>query len=54
VVLFYVTAIVRPQDHAIHFFTDVYGHDRRLEQALGERAAAMAASVPPGEAGASA
>jgi murein L,D-transpeptidase YcbB/YkuD len=40
VILFYVTAIVRA-DQALHFAEDVYGHDDRLERALGRRAAGL-------------
>lgn len=39
VVLFYVTAAVMPADGALHFADDIYGHDRRLEAALAQRAA---------------
>jgi murein L,D-transpeptidase YcbB/YkuD len=39
VILFYVTAIVRADDQAIHFAEDVYGHDDRLGRALDRRAA---------------
>lgn len=38
VVLFYVTAAVMPNDHALHFAEDIYGHDRALEAALAQRA----------------
>lgn len=34
VIIFYTTAIVRPDDEAVHFAEDVYGHDARLEKAL--------------------
>lgn len=34
VLLFYVTAMVSPRDGSIHFATDIYGHDKKLEQAL--------------------
>jgi murein L,D-transpeptidase YcbB/YkuD len=34
VVLFYVTATVAPEDGAVHFADDVYGHDARLDRAL--------------------
>lgn len=34
VVLFYVTAIVMPEDGAVHFAEDIYGHDARLDRAL--------------------
>ena len=34
VVLFYLTAVVTPEDGAIHFAQDIYGHDARLNQVL--------------------
>jgi murein L,D-transpeptidase YcbB/YkuD len=34
VVLFYATAFVDPNDGAIHFAEDIYGHDATLERAL--------------------
>ncbi len=34
VILFYITAVVMPDDGTIHFSEDIYGHDRRLDQAL--------------------
>lgn len=34
VVLFYLTAVVAPEDGAIHFAEDIYGHDLRLHQVL--------------------
>jgi murein L,D-transpeptidase YcbB/YkuD len=34
VVLFYLTAVVMPQDGRVHFANDVYGHDARLARAL--------------------
>ena len=39
VILFYVTAMVMPSDQALHFATDIYGHDARLERALAQRRA---------------
>ena len=39
VMLFYVTAMVWPDDGAIHFADDIYGHDARLERALAARSA---------------
>ena len=33
-VTFYVTAVVFPEDFAIHFAEDLYGHDARLDRAL--------------------
>ena len=41
VILFYVTATVIPDDGALHFADDIYGHDARL-------ASALAARRPPG------
>lgn len=35
VVLFYLTAAVLPDDGALHFADDLYGHDARLARALG-------------------
>ena len=37
VILFYVTAVVMPDDGTIRFSNDIYGHDRRLENALEQR-----------------
>jgi murein L,D-transpeptidase YcbB/YkuD len=34
VVLFYLTAMVMPEDGAIHFADDIYGHDARMDRAL--------------------
>jgi murein L,D-transpeptidase YcbB/YkuD len=34
VILFYLTAVVTPEDGAIHFAEDIYGHDARLHHAL--------------------
>ena len=34
VILFYITATVRPDDRSIHFAQDIYGHDARLDRAL--------------------
>jgi murein L,D-transpeptidase YcbB/YkuD len=34
VVLFYLTAVVTPEDGEIHFAEDIYGHDARLDQML--------------------
>jgi murein L,D-transpeptidase YcbB/YkuD len=34
VVLFYMTAAVWPEDDAVHFADDIYGHDAALERAL--------------------
>ena len=39
VVLFYVTAVVMPEDGTIRFAEDIYGHDQRLDRAL--------SSLPP-------
>ncbi len=38
VVLFYLTAAVLPEDGAVHFADDIYGHDAALERALAQRA----------------
>jgi murein L,D-transpeptidase YcbB/YkuD len=38
VVLFYTTAVVVPEDTALHFADDIYGHDARLDAALARRA----------------
>ena len=34
VVLFYLTAVVMPGDGSVRFADDIYGHDRKLQQAL--------------------
>jgi murein L,D-transpeptidase YcbB/YkuD len=41
VLVFYATAVVAPENGAIHFTADVYGHDAKLERALSERRAAI-------------
>jgi murein L,D-transpeptidase YcbB/YkuD len=38
VILFYLTAVVTPEDGVIHFAEDIYGHDARLHQALTRKA----------------
>jgi murein L,D-transpeptidase YcbB/YkuD len=38
VILFYVTAVVMPEDGTIRFADDVYGHDATLDRALSRRA----------------
>jgi murein L,D-transpeptidase YcbB/YkuD len=40
VILFYVTALVVPEDGALRFAEDVYGHDARLDAALQARSRA--------------
>lgn len=37
VVLFYMTAMSMPQNHALHFADDLYGHDAQLIRALAAR-----------------
>lgn len=37
VVLFYLTAMVGPDDGQLHFADDIYGHDARLTVALAPR-----------------
>ncbi len=37
VILFYITAVVMPEDGSIHFAEDIYGHDTRLARALERR-----------------
>lgn len=37
VILFYVTAVVMPEDGAVHFAEDIYSHDTRLARALAGR-----------------
>lgn len=37
VILFYVTAVVTPQDGVVHFANDIYKHDGRLDRALTKR-----------------
>lgn len=39
VLLFYVTAVVAPEDGRIHFAQDIYGHDARLHRALAKQGA---------------
>lgn len=39
VILYYVTAAVMPEDGALHFADDIYGHDAALERALKQRRA---------------
>jgi murein L,D-transpeptidase YcbB/YkuD len=39
VILFYVTAVVMPEDGTIRFAEDIYGHDARLDRALTRRGA---------------
>lgn len=34
VLLLYITAMVMPGEEGVHFARDIYGHDRKLEQAL--------------------
>jgi murein L,D-transpeptidase YcbB/YkuD len=40
VILFYVTAVVKPTDATIHFAADIYGHDVKLDRALSRLEAA--------------
>ena len=37
VILFYVTAVVMPEDGTVRFAEDIYGHDTRLDRALASR-----------------
>ena len=37
VILFYLTAVVTPDDGIVHFANDIYGHDARLERMLRRR-----------------
>jgi murein L,D-transpeptidase YcbB/YkuD len=37
VLMFYLTAMVRPEDASIRFAEDIYGHDARLDRALAGR-----------------
>lgn len=37
VILFYLTAVVLPQDGSVRFAEDIYGHDATLERALARR-----------------
>ncbi|MGQ0733360.1 MAG: hypothetical protein ACT4QD_06840 [Acidobacteriota bacterium] len=39
-ILFYITAVVMPEDGTIRFAEDIYGHDARLDRALRRRRAA--------------
>lgn len=43
VLLYYLTAIVSPDDGLLHLADDLYGHDARLDQALRQRSSALAA-----------
>ena len=37
VILFYITAVVMPEDGTVHFAEDVYAHDAKLDRALVRR-----------------
>ena len=37
VILFYLTAVVTPEDGRVHFVNDIYGHDARLDRMLTRR-----------------
>ena len=37
VILYYITAVVMPEDETIHFAEDIYGHDTKLDRALTRR-----------------
>ena len=37
VILFYITAVVMPEDGTVRFAEDIYGHDARLEKELAGR-----------------
>lgn len=41
VILFYITAVVMPEDGTIRFAEDIYGHDTRLDRALTLRRPAL-------------
>lgn len=41
VILFYITAVVMPEDGTVRFAEDIYGHDARLDRALTRRASAQ-------------
>jgi len=45
VILFYTTAIVDPENGAIHFAEDIYGHDARLDRALAQSLGAPPSSI---------
>ena len=34
VILFYITAVVMPEDGTVRFAEDIYGHDKELDRAL--------------------
>jgi murein L,D-transpeptidase YcbB/YkuD len=36
VILFYITAVVAPDDDSVYFSQDIYGHDARLDHALNQ------------------
>jgi murein L,D-transpeptidase YcbB/YkuD len=44
VILFYITAVVMPEDGTVGFAEDIYGHDVKLEKALAD---AVPRSDPP-------
>jgi murein L,D-transpeptidase YcbB/YkuD len=37
VILFYLTAVVMPEDGIVHFAQDLYGHDAKLQRALASK-----------------
>jgi murein L,D-transpeptidase YcbB/YkuD len=37
VILFYITAVVMPEDGSMHFAEDIYDHDTTLDRALKRR-----------------
>jgi murein L,D-transpeptidase YcbB/YkuD len=37
VILFYITAVVMPEDGSMHFAEDIYDHDATLDRALKRR-----------------
>jgi L,D-transpeptidase YcbB len=47
VILFYVTAVVMPEDGTLRFADDIYGHDVRLDRALSHRPPPFAGSETP-------
>lgn len=49
VILFYLTAVVMPEDGTIRFAEDIYGHDAKLDAALVRRLSVTRVQPIPGE-----
>lgn len=48
VILFYMTAVVMPEDGTIRFAEDIYRHDARLDEALTRRRTVEFVASPSG------